>query len=246
MAITYVKDIPDFTKKVEDVTNINELELTVNQLSASILEVQGDITTLAGAMTTANAEIDDIWESNNVLGSKNVLPFPYVETTKTQNGITYTVNSDGSITVSGTATSGSGFNLTPLIKNNPFKNMILSGCPQGGSGTTFYIRDRITNDGVLVSQILDIGEGNTITSTDEAYAHQIMVSVNEGTVITEPITFRPMIRPAEYQDSTYAPYAMTNKDITNIVKCNQTTNGTYTLKATVSSSGVAYAWTADT
>lgn len=78
MAITYVKDIPDFDKKVKDVANINELELTVNQLSASMLEIQGDVTeleltvsqlsasmlevqgdvsTLAGAVTAINDEL---------------------------------------------------------------------------------------------------------------------------------------------------------------------------------------------
>lgn len=81
MALTYVKDIPDFTKKVKDVTNINELELTVDQLSASMLEVQGDVTeleltvsqlsasmlevqgdvtTLAGAVTSLDDEVETL------------------------------------------------------------------------------------------------------------------------------------------------------------------------------------------
>lgn len=195
------------------------------------------------SVETAEDGVDNAFKTMGIIGAKNLLPYPYAETTKTQNGITYTVNSDGTITVSGTAERGSSFNLTPMITNNPFKDMILTGCPQGGSGTTFYIRDRITNNGVLVSQILDIGEGNTIGSTDEGYAHQIMLSVNSGTIITTPITFRPMIRPEAIKDSTYVPYAMTNKDITNIVKCNQSTAGTYTLQATVASNGtVTYGW----
>lgn len=35
---------------------------------------------------------------------KNILPFPYLGTTQTSNGVTYTVNNDGTISVSGTAT----------------------------------------------------------------------------------------------------------------------------------------------
>ena len=38
---------------------------------------------------------------------KNILPYPYVETTLTRYGITYTDNGDGSVTISGTASEGS-------------------------------------------------------------------------------------------------------------------------------------------
>lgn len=43
--------------------------------------------------------------------SKNLIPYPYHETTKTQNGITFTDNGDGSITVNGTATESASFYL---------------------------------------------------------------------------------------------------------------------------------------
>lgn len=41
--------------------------------------------------------------------SKNLIPYPYTETTKTMNGITFTDNGDGSITVNGTATGSASF-----------------------------------------------------------------------------------------------------------------------------------------
>ena len=36
---------------------------------------------------------------------KNLIPYPYINTSKTMNGITFTVNGDGSVTVNGTATA---------------------------------------------------------------------------------------------------------------------------------------------
>lgn len=42
---------------------------------------------------------------------KNLLPYPYSDTTKTVNGITFTDNGDGSVTISGTATGGAYFYL---------------------------------------------------------------------------------------------------------------------------------------
>ena len=46
----------------------------------------------------------------NVSG-KNLLSYPYYETTKTLNGVTFTDNGDGSITVNGTATANVYFSL---------------------------------------------------------------------------------------------------------------------------------------
>ena len=40
---------------------------------------------------------------------KNLIPYPYMYTTRTVNGVTYTDNGDGSVTVSGTATGYSDF-----------------------------------------------------------------------------------------------------------------------------------------
>lgn len=188
------------------------------------------------------------WDAFDDLGAKNLLPYPYNETTKTQNGITYTVNSDGTITVSGaTTTNGADFNVTTLTTNNPFENLLLTGCPQGGSISGFFMRDRVSDNGTYVKQFSDTGEGVLISSTDESYEHQIKITVVRNTVISEPITFKPMIRPVSVKDSTYVPYAMTNKKLTGIVKCNQTTAGTYTLQATVDSNGaVTYEWVSTT
>lgn len=44
----------------------------------------------------------------SVMG-KNILPYPYMDTTKTTNGVTFTVNRDGSIAASGTATGSVNF-----------------------------------------------------------------------------------------------------------------------------------------
>lgn len=256
MAITYVKDIPDFDKKVKDVTNIDELELTVGQLSTSMLEVQGDITTLAGAMTTANEEIDNIWESNNCLGSKNILPYPYADgPSKTVSEVTFTSNSDGLITVNGTNTARNiGYFLVTKIPASTFKDgsYILS-CEgiENCTSDTIYLRIQEYKSGTWVRNLTEVNKTNTSIvfeySVDDTFdAISVVVQFGDIGSSATNVTLKPMIRPADYQDSTYVPYAMTNKELTDVVKCNQTTDGTYTLKATVSSSGVAYAWTADT
>lgn len=80
------------------------------------------------------------------LGGNNLIPYPYKETTKTHNGITFTDNGDGSITVNGTATGEATFllcgnNIFPTsdeFATHPHINYSLTGCPQGGDYYTGY------------------------------------------------------------------------------------------------------------
>lgn len=44
---------------------------------------------------------------------ENIIPYPYVETTKTEDGITFTDNGDGSLTLNGTAGENAYFSLMP-------------------------------------------------------------------------------------------------------------------------------------
>lgn len=65
-----------------------------------------------GTVATARAPyIPDISVVKVKKMGKNLIPYPYVNTTKTLNGITFTDNGDGSITINGTATADAYFTL---------------------------------------------------------------------------------------------------------------------------------------
>ena len=66
----------------------------------------------------------------------NVIPFPYSDSGKTSNGITWTVNPDGSITASGTATATSYFVLSRNIVWHTV-SFDASAAPVTKSGKTF-------------------------------------------------------------------------------------------------------------
>ena len=55
---------------------------------------------------SAPVEIQSVGDKTN-----NLIEYPYMETTKTTNGITFTDNGDGTITVNGTATANAMFNI---------------------------------------------------------------------------------------------------------------------------------------
>ena len=70
-------------------------------------------TTQNGTPTPANpATLVSLWTAGNIKltsTGKNLIPYPYYPAEPTLNGVTYTDNKDGSITVSGTATGYSGY-----------------------------------------------------------------------------------------------------------------------------------------
>lgn len=125
-------------------------------------------------------------------------------TSQTINGVTFTVNDDKSVTVNGTATADSLLTLgtTTAKKGNEYR---WSGCPSGGSDSTYYLFAGFTID--YYNQVKDYGygSGTGVLSGDTTFESYIMVK--SGTTINA--TFYPMIRKAEVTDGTYEPYKET-------------------------------------
>lgn len=122
-------------------------------------------------------------------------------TSLTTNGVTFTVNEDGSVTANGTSSASSAC----LLKVNTFElkantSYILSGCPSNGSSTTWRII--FLKDGVAI--VSDFGNGATYTPTEDETV-TVRLDISAGSVEAD-FTFYPMIRYASIEDSTYEPY----------------------------------------
>lgn len=116
--------------------------------------------------------------------------------TTTKQGLTYTVNSDGSVTVTGTATANS-YVAIPI--NRVFDvDVVISGSP---SMTGIY--GQIVTSGGNVS---DTGSGATVVAgrTITEYRCRINNGVNPNGA-----TFYPMLRLASDTDATFEPYTGT-------------------------------------
>ena len=163
----------------------------------------------------------------NLLGSKNLIPYPYADTSKTIGGITFVDNGDGTVTVSGTATETAYFtvlNPNPEERTNPAlkiptngEDFILTGCPSGAYAADIYyqlqLQEYTENSGMI--GYTDYSEGVKVTPhNDPMLVRAIFITVFQGTVISEPITFKPMLRPASIIDDTWVPYSKTNRQIT--------------------------------
>lgn len=119
-----------------------------------------------------------------VYSTKNLLS-PSNASTQTITGVTFTNNSDGTITVSGTANANSTYNLgTISFPEN--KTVTLSGCPQGGGVNTFtlYAFDTKTNQAYH-----DFGEGTSFSFSDSI---NLYIRVY-NTVTVSDVLFTPQL-----------------------------------------------------
>lgn len=146
-------------------------------------------------------------EMTAVVCGKNLIPFPYNDgVSKTLNGITYTVNSDGSVTVDGTATADSAFY---FLRNHIFTfintDLFLSGCPNNGSGNTYdlVIAGLDTNGNVAYANN-DVGTGKKINLPSNTATVNVYIRIRSGQTVKN-LVFRPQL---EYGDTTtdYEPY----------------------------------------
>lgn len=172
---------------------------------------------------------------NGYVGAKNLLPYPYKHTTKSENGVTFTDNGDGTITVN-TPTSASAettFYLSQSIQSILDTGMyILSGCPSGGNRTSGYFMEfaeLATSSSNWKMFGTDTGEGAIAHINSTRYAIHAYIRIRSGATVSN-LTFKPMIRRVEDTDPTWVPYAKTNKELTDNLKVktieltNQTTS----------------------
>lgn len=145
-----------------------------------------DIIASGNPVTLANLQ-GEVPFSEIAVSGKNLLTYPYNETTKTINGITFTDNGDGTITANGTATGMAVFALKKVVLNQG--KYTLSGCPAGGSGTT-YAMQFAKNDWSF--GFVDYGNGSTKQVDETVNLAQARIIIYSGTVC-DNLVFRPQL-----------------------------------------------------
>lgn len=123
-------------------------------------------------------------------------------------GVTVHYNNDYSITFNGTATNTFGMSLNQdlarFVPNTVYK---LSGCPEGGSESTYHIYYSEYDEAGNVSKSYDTGDGATFIYRGTGYPKPGIV-INTGTVC-DNLTFYPMLCRADIMDDSYEPYVPT-------------------------------------
>lgn len=147
---------------------------------------------------------NEIADMNNICGAKNLLPNN--ATSQTINGVTFTVNSDGSMTLNGTCTANGSFTVSNVMI--PKGEYILTG--KVSDDAVMFIQN---TSGSVIARAIEGQEEFTLSADTNIQASFWIV---KDEVYSNSIVY-PMIRPASIEDDTYAPYAMTNRELTDIV-----------------------------
>lgn len=152
---------------------------------------------------------NEIADITNILGAKNLLKNTGVDTSF--NGIQYTVNNDGSVRIYGNLTSemGSGFvlNDNAYLQKGSYK--LTTGQSNESETLIMIYAVDLADGGQTVLGQSNENNGEFTITEDKNVAFGI--SADEPEV---DITIYPMCRLSSIQDNTYAPYVMTNKELT--------------------------------
>ena len=127
----------------------------------------------------------------------------------TVSGITYTTNSDGTITVDGTSTATTTTNITIYNSGDVSQGMtgsyVMSGSI-GGASATYNISCRIRNVSAGTSRYASTTDGEiAVTTAENEVINRVYLVVKEGVTVNN-VTFYPMLRLATETDPTYEPY----------------------------------------
>lgn len=131
-------------------------------------------------------------------GDKNLLPYPYDSTTITKNGVTFTDNGDGTVTVNGTATAYTDFSCQSRIDTKTPYSLadgayIVNGCPDGGGSSTYSILVGITKNNAWQTIASDNGNGATFNYQSSMGNLGVVIAIRQGATVNN-LTFKPMIR----------------------------------------------------
>lgn len=189
------KEFSNLAQQVEDLYALGEqgglFTVTTVEDTYTARETAGGNLNIADGVSTIVKTIQ-----GSTVKCDNLIPYPYADTTKTVNGVTFTDNGDGTITVNGTATDNAIFNLKTITVEIG-SNYFLSGCPSTGSTTTYIV---YAADGVY--GYADAGAGKLINPASTNLSLSVLVYA--GATLSN-VVFRPMLN-AGTTALPYQPY----------------------------------------
>ena len=187
-ATKYCNYVLDGSPKTFTIVNDQEVSVQFIFASGSVYEnKEVSIQIEEGTTATAYAPfIPDITAVTLKKCGKNLLPYPYLIGSRTEKGITFTVNGDGTITANGTPTNYGGF-FTEFARVNVKANTtyMLSGCPYvgGGGSVQLYVSG--------VASAYDQGKGITFTPSVDGEV-KVHIAIQNGATANN-LVFKPQI-----------------------------------------------------
>ena len=216
--VTELSDSSTDDKVVGALTAYNELQKLESANKEQFATASGDYITATDSVDGKLVELGIKGNSfQQTYSGKNLLVYPYTDTTKVDSGVTFTDNGDGSVTINGTNTTdnwlyfwlfGSTTSEESKRENLYGKQLVVSGLKNavGSIKLESYYK---TTDGKEY-WVKPTGNDNdyfTITypSKSEVALMNLAIVIYPNGVVNN-VTVKPMIRLATEIDSSYEPY----------------------------------------
>ncbi len=172
-----------------------------NAYSKSETDSKIDLLSLKAEKSGETIRISDACELEQTadvsIASKNLIPISGSLTTKTHNGVTYTVGTDGSITVNGTVGNTVNYSYFTVVQSFPLitgKYYTLSGCPQNLSDGKVMLKLGNPSGGTTIDGSLDTGSGVSFKLTTElANGYGCIIEIRDTGTTVENIVFKPQL-----------------------------------------------------
>ena len=132
-------------------------------------------------------------------GGKNMIPYPYVSTTKTVFGITYTDMGDGTLKINGTATGSAFFDLSSVMGGMIYPSAgeyTMKGSGQSGVNMTIVVNGSYKGAASTNPTTVNIKDGDAVN---------FYAQVTSGTVVNNLIVY-PQFEAGE-SSSSWSPYS---------------------------------------
>ena len=193
-----------------------------NKKFKPMIRLAADLDDTYQAYTMSNRELTEKTiakmssASNTILGAKNLLKYSNIIIHPINGGddITINDNGDNGITISGTKTSGHWTDIRydcniKLLAGVTYQLSCL-GIPNNVKGIRLS-----DNTGYIFSMENGVTHTTYISQTDKILTSW-QTTIATGDEAEVSFTYYPMLYPALDIDDTYAPYAMTNRELTDI------------------------------
>ena len=158
-------------------------------------------------------EVSNKPDNDNVIANTQLLSDTVGYTNKNKIKITatsteiFTVDSDaGTVLVNGSPAETTSIAICTFeIGEIASGNYILSGCPNGGSSSTYELR---VYDSTSSATVVSNYGGESAVTLDSTHKYRVQIYGRGGATITNKL-FKPMLRDASILDSTFEPYRNT-------------------------------------
>lgn len=205
----YIQAISETNGKISATAQTMDTAPTVD--SAVAITSGGVYTAIDTVKTNVNSNLADVIDSGAKNGANPYAALGYSGQGSsypiTNGGVKFTLNANGTITTS--ETSNATTTLKIPVKLISGETYVISGCPSGGTASSYRIDIRLA--GTTTVKASDYGNGDTFTAEQENY--DLCIRYYNGQAAAE--TFSPMICLKSAWDITkkFVQYSPTNAEL---------------------------------